>query len=119
MIIIYDIIKKLTSVEKFVICLLTIKGISFKGKPKNYKNLSRVKEFLPPNVQQYYSKIVGNLHSNGILWMGRKGNDVVIALTEFGREVGEELMKSGECKKVYEIYGKKFREFEGRILKRG
>lgn len=104
MIIIYKIIEKLTSVEKFVICLLTIKGISFKGEPKNYRNLSKVKEFLPPNVQQYYSKIAGNLRSDGILWMGRKGDDVVVALTEFGREVGEELMKSGECKKVYEVH---------------
>ncbi len=78
-----------------------------------------MKKFLPPKVRQYYSKIVSNLHSDGILWIGKKGDDVVIALTEFGREIGEELMRIGECRKAYEKYGKKYREFEGKILRRG
>ena len=96
-------IAQMTSVDKFITCLMLANKICFWGKkPKHYKNEETIRKMCPPKVRQIFS--LGNLKRLGVVFSVPKQANLV-ALEGFGIRVGLKLYETGEAKKVYEQYG--------------
>jgi len=96
----------MTSVDKFITCLMLANNICFWGKtPKNYRNEETIRKMCPPKVRQLFG--LKNLKRLGVVFCVPKQANLV-ALEGFGIRVGQKLYETGEAKKVYEQYGKDF-----------
>lgn len=97
------IIEQLTSIDKFIVCLMLANKICFWGKvPKFYKNEEDIRKMCPPKVRQLFN--LKNLKRLGIVFEVSKSRRL-FALEGFGIRVGMRLYETGEAKKVYELYG--------------
>lgn len=98
-----DVIAQMTSVDKFIACLMLVNKICFRGKtPRFYKNEEKVRRMCPPKVRQLFN--LKNLKRLGVVYpVPKKGN--LVALEGFGIRVAKRLYETGEAKKVYELYG--------------
>lgn len=99
-------IAQMTSVDKFLACLMLANGICFWGTtPKNYKNEETIRRMCPPKVRRIFN--LKNLKRLGVVFPVPKRANLV-ALEGFGIRVGRKLYESGEAKKVYQQYGRDF-----------
>lgn len=98
-------ITQMTSIDKFITCLMLANEICFRGQPKNYKNEETIRKMCPPKVRQFFD--VRNLKRLGVVFSVPKKAHLV-ALEGFGIRVGQKLYETGEAKKVFELYGKDF-----------
>jgi len=99
-------INQMTSVDKFITCLMLANKICFWGKtPKHYKNEEDIRRMCPPKVRQLFS--LQNLKRLGVVYSVPKQAHLV-ALEGFGIIVGQKLYETGEARKVFELYGKEF-----------
>ena len=92
----------MTSVDKFITCLMLANRICFWGKtPRFYKNEETIRRMCPPKVRQLFS--LNNLKRLGVAYpVPKRAN--LIALEGFGIRVAKKLYEIGEAKKVYELY---------------
>ena len=96
----------MSSLDKFITCLMLANGICFWGKtPRFYKNEETIRRMCPPKVRQFFN--LKNLKRLGVVFAVPKQANLV-ALEGFGIRVGKKLYESGEAKKVFEQYGKDF-----------
>lgn len=94
----------MTSIDKFIVCLMLAKGICFRGeRPKNYRNIETIRRMCPPKVRQFFS--LKNLIRLGIVYSVPKQANLV-ALGGFGIRVACKLYETGEARKVFEQYGR-------------
>ena len=99
-------IKQMTSVEKFIACMMLANRICFWGKtPRFYKNEETVRNMCPPKVKQLFN--LKNLKRLGVVFPIPKSANLV-ALEGFGIRVAKKLYETGEAKKVYELYGAQY-----------
>lgn len=93
----------MTSVDKFIACMMLANKICFWGRtPKFYKNEETIRRMCPPKVRQLFS--FDNLKRLGVAYSVAKRANLV-ALEDFGIRVATKLYETGEAKKVYELYG--------------
>jgi hypothetical protein len=96
-------IAQMTSVDKFIACLMLANRICFRGRiPRFYKNEETVRKMCPPKARQLFS--LRNLRRLGVVFSVPKRANLV-ALDGFGIRVAKKLYETGEAKKVYELYG--------------
>ena len=96
-------IAQMTSVDKFIACLMLAEKICFHGKtPRFYRNEETIRKMCPPKVRQFFS--FGNLRRLGVAYQVPKTANLY-ALPGFGIRVAKKLYETGEAKKVYELYG--------------
>jgi hypothetical protein len=96
-------IAQMTSIDKFIACLMLAERICFHGKtPRFYKNEETIRKKCPPKVKQFFS--LNNLKRLGVVYQVPKGANLY-ALEGFGIRVAKKLYVTGEAKKVYELYG--------------
>ena len=100
-----EVIKQMTSIDKFLACLMLANGICFRGRPKNYKNEETIRRMCPPKARQLFN--LDNLKRLGVVYVLPKRGSLV-ALQGFGIKVAMKLYETGEAKKVYEQYGADF-----------
>lgn len=94
---------RITSIDKFIICLMLANKICFKGRvPKFYKKEEDIRKMCPPKVRQLFN--LKNLKSLGIVFEVPKEHQL-FALEGFGIRVAMRLYETGEAKKVYDLYG--------------
>ena len=99
-------IEQMTSVDKFIACLMMANGICFWGKtPRFYKNEETVRNMCPPKVKQLFN--LKNLKRLGLVYPVPKRANLV-ALEGFGIRVAKKLYETGEAKKVYDLYGAQY-----------
>ena len=99
-------IEQMTSVDKFIACLMMANGICFWGKtPRFYKNEETVRNMCPPKAKQLFN--LKNLKRLGVVYPVPK-NANLVALEGFGIRVAKKLYETGEAKKVYDLYGAQY-----------
>jgi hypothetical protein len=99
-------IEQMTSVDKFIACLMMANRICFWGKtPRFYKNEQTIRNMCPPKAKQLFN--LKNLKRLGIVYPVPKSADLV-ALEGFGIRVAKKLYETGEAKKVYDLYGAQY-----------
>jgi hypothetical protein len=99
-------IEQMTSVDKFIACLMMANGICFWGKtPRFYKNEETVRNMCPPKAKQLFN--LKNLKRLGLVYPVPKRANLV-ALEGFGIRVAKKLYETGEAKKVYDLYGAQY-----------
>jgi len=99
-------IEQMTSVDKFIACLMMANGICFWGKtPRFYKNEETVRNMCPPKAKQLFN--LKNLKRLGLVYPVPKRANLV-ALEGFGIRVVKKLYETGEAKKVYDLYGAQY-----------
>jgi hypothetical protein len=92
----------MTSIDRFIICLMLSQGICFHGKtPRFYKNEETIRKMCPPKIKQFFS--LNNLRRLGVAYQVPKSANLY-ALPGFGIRVARKLYETGEAKKVYELY---------------
>jgi hypothetical protein len=100
-----DTIKQMTSIDKFITCLMMANGICFRGQPKNYKREQDIRKMCPPKARQLFN--LNNLKRLGVVYAIPK-QARLIALQGFGIKVAVRLYETGEAKKVYDMYEGEF-----------
>ena len=99
-------IDQMSSVDKFITCLMLANGICFWGRtPKHYKSEETIRRKCPPKVRQIFN--LRNLKRLGVVFPVPKQANLV-ALEGYGIRVGQELYESGEAEEVYELYGMEY-----------
>lgn len=100
------VIKQMTSIDKFIACLMLAEGICFHGNiPRFYKNEETIRKKCPPKVKQFFN--LANLRRLGVAYQVPKSANLY-ALEGFGIRVARKLFVTGEAKKVYELYGEQY-----------
>jgi len=96
----------MTSIDKFIACLMLSGGICFHGKtPRFYKSEENIRRMCPPKVKQLFR--VDNLKRLGVAYQVPKSANLY-ALEGFGIRVARKLYETGEAKKVLERYGEQY-----------
>jgi hypothetical protein len=96
----------MTSVDKFITCLMLANKICFWGKTaKNYKNQETLRKMCPPKVRQLFN--LNNLIRLGVVYEVPKTAHLA-ALEGFGIRVALRLHETSEAKNVYEFYGEQY-----------
>ena len=99
-------IAQMTSIDKFIACMMLLGGICFHGKvPRFYKNEETIRKMCPPKVKQVFG--LNNLKRLGVAFQVPKSGNLY-ALPGFGIRVVKKLYETGEAKKVYELYGEQY-----------
>lgn len=99
-------IAKLTSIDKFIVCLMLTNGICFHGKiPRFYRSEEIIRKKCPPKVKQLFS--LKNLVRLGVVFEVPKSANLY-ALEGLGIAVAKRLFETGEAKTVYELYGEEY-----------